>query len=274
MYSMPAVPTESGARRGMLNAFATVMASSNRDRIVCVDMSPVWSWWQSASPRDTDALVFGVPLRPPFPAMLMGGFIQLDATDGLSDASGVGQWRVAFVECQWANDCLYLRQVPLVGENGVRVPEGSGFTVPLSADGMIRDRYLRPCEGRPMMEPSLAESCLCSLAMFHVRNIGTRTVSLPRAIRRRAMKNGIEGPQVYRTLVLKPFSAEAEQGNSRMQTGDRPLHLVRGHFANYTEERKLFGRYAGTFWRPEHEAGNPEIAVIRKTYVMQPNIVT
>ncbi len=46
-----------------------------------------------------------------------------------------------------------------------------------------------------------------------------------------------------------------------------PLHSCRGHFKTYTPERRLFGKYIGTFWFPPHMRGNATVGVVDKEYV-------
>jgi hypothetical protein len=48
--------------------------------------------------------------------------------------------------------------------------------------------------------------------------------------------------------------------------GYRPLHLCRGHFATYSAEKPLFGRYAGTFWKPQHIRGREKYGAVIKEY--------
>lgn len=43
-------------------------------------------------------------------------------------------------------------------------------------------------------------------------------------------------------------------------------HLCRGHFANYTPERPLFGRMTGKFWIPAHTKGSRKSGFIDKGY--------
>jgi hypothetical protein len=49
---------------------------------------------------------------------------------------------------------------------------------------------------------------------------------------------------------------------------DKRYHICRGHFATYTEERKLFGKYVGRYWIPSHARGNIENGSIEKDYVV------
>lgn len=54
---------------------------------------------------------------------------------------------------------------------------------------------------------------------------------------------------------------------------DLPLHLVRGHFAEYTPERPLFGRNGqhGRFWIPAHARGAIENGEVVKDYEIKGN---
>jgi hypothetical protein len=44
------------------------------------------------------------------------------------------------------------------------------------------------------------------------------------------------------------------------------LHIVRGHFAEYTEEAPLFGRVTGRFFRSIHTRGNADLGVKKPDY--------
>ncbi|MBZ0291406.1 MAG: hypothetical protein K8L99_02455 [Anaerolineae bacterium] len=44
------------------------------------------------------------------------------------------------------------------------------------------------------------------------------------------------------------------------------LHIVRGHFAHYTDDAPLFGKYTGTFWIPAHVRGDESLGVVVKDY--------
>jgi len=50
--------------------------------------------------------------------------------------------------------------------------------------------------------------------------------------------------------------------------------LVRGHFATYTQERPLFGRYAGTVFIPAHVRGTPEAGIVIKDYALAETAAT
>ena len=45
-----------------------------------------------------------------------------------------------------------------------------------------------------------------------------------------------------------------------------PHHYCRGHFATYTEEKPLFGKYSGKFWIPAHVRGSVKNGAVVKDY--------
>lgn len=71
-----------------------------------------------------------------------------------------------------------------------------------------------------------------------------------------------------RTLVIGKHNArEVMEREARAASGEgRALHMRRGHLKTYSEERPLFGRYAGEwFWSP-HFAGSAEHGEVVKGY--------
>lgn len=48
-----------------------------------------------------------------------------------------------------------------------------------------------------------------------------------------------------------------------------PLHLVRGHFADYRDGKGLFGKYKDVFWIPDHVRGNAENGIVIKDYEVE-----
>ena len=43
-------------------------------------------------------------------------------------------------------------------------------------------------------------------------------------------------------------------------------HWVRGHYADYTNGKGLFGRLKVRIWIVEHTAGNPELGTVVSSY--------
>ena len=72
-------------------------------------------------------------------------------------------------------------------------------------------------------------------------------------------------PLEYHTIVIDGIGKE-KGGTLGIGTQEQRLHICRGHFSIYTEERKLFGKYTGRYWIPAHVRGNPELGTIEKDY--------
>ena len=73
----------------------------------------------------------------------------------------------------------------------------------------------------------------------------------------------------YRVLAIDPGALRVRRPDSP-PTGRHgvSLHICRGHFATYSAERPLFGKYAGTFWIPQHTRGDPRVGFVEKDYAV------
>ncbi len=49
----------------------------------------------------------------------------------------------------------------------------------------------------------------------------------------------------------------------------QPLHIVRGNYAVYTEDRPMLGHTVGLVWRKAHVKGNPERGVRAHNYLIE-----
>lgn len=72
----------------------------------------------------------------------------------------------------------------------------------------------------------------------------------------------------FKTLNITPEKSGSTRKSQREgeSTEGRSLHICRGHFAHYTDENPLFGKYTGTFWRPDHVRGDAAHGVVEKDY--------
>lgn len=77
-------------------------------------------------------------------------------------------------------------------------------------------------------------------------------------------------PEIKRyTLSINGSSTSRGSGSKQSEFGVMPFHLCRGHFATYTKEKPLFGKYAGKFWIAAHTRGQKERGEIIKDYEVQ-----
>jgi len=71
----------------------------------------------------------------------------------------------------------------------------------------------------------------------------------------------------FHTIDINPSANVLRaEGNVSENGLAKALHICRGHFAHYTTEKPLFGKYTGTFYRPMHVRGNAEKGIAAKDY--------
>jgi hypothetical protein len=86
--------------------------------------------------------------------------------------------------------------------------------------------------------------------------------------RKRARLRGEYAPFEYYVLEINPLSAKSRNDTNESDTTGikHRMHLCRGHFSTYTEEKPLFGKYVGRYWIPSHVRGSAELGLIDKDY--------
>lgn len=71
----------------------------------------------------------------------------------------------------------------------------------------------------------------------------------------------------YHVLDINPMKEVLRtEGGIETNGIKKALHICRGHFATYTEEKPLFGKKAGTFWVPAHTRGDIKHGAVIKDY--------
>jgi hypothetical protein len=106
-----------------------------------------------------------------------------------------------------------------------------------------------------------------AISLLHCKNVGIATTAVPEKVRQKRLKAGREPGVSFKTLVIEPLRAQARREASGGEASSkRAMHIARGSFATYTEEKPLFGRVTGTFWRPAHVRGGRRDARTEKEY--------
>jgi hypothetical protein len=74
----------------------------------------------------------------------------------------------------------------------------------------------------------------------------------------------------YYTLEIDPLRKTLRQEGGAEKTGlKRALHICRGHFKTYTEEKPLFGKRTGTYWWPQTVRGSKARGEVVKDYAVK-----
>jgi hypothetical protein len=112
--------------------------------------------------------------------------------------------------------------------------------------------------------------CLLALTFLNCKNVTVTDNEGKYATRqeRRAAERRNDPPLVtYKTLQIEPMKKVlATEGNIAHNGLAKALHICRGHFATYTEERPLFGKYSGRFYIPAHVRGSADVGIVHKRY--------
>jgi hypothetical protein len=107
------------------------------------------------------------------------------------------------------------------------------------------------------------------LSFCHCKNVAPEEL----AVRQKASwhrRSKVPALKFY-TLNIGPMREVLRtEGRSEEVGLARALHICRGHFANYSEEKPLFGKYSGRFWVPDHVGGRPEAGAVVKNYSVDP----
>ena len=109
---------------------------------------------------------------------------------------------------------------------------------------------------------------LFALSLLHCKNVQVveERDTRSRQQRREDSRKGIQR-FTFKTLIIEPMKTVLSVEGSVEQHGlKKALHICRGHFANYAEDKPLFGKYSGRFWRPSHVRGSAERGAVVKDY--------
>lgn len=123
-------------------------------------------------------------------------------------------------------------------------------------------------QARLSLAPFL-HTALLTISFLHCRNVTLQEVRPPgKPLTNQQRRRGERprAPLSYHVLDIRPMREVLRSQGQESQVGSRKaLHICRGHFAHYGE-RGLFGKYQGTFWRPQHVRGSAERGVQQKDY--------
>lgn len=115
---------------------------------------------------------------------------------------------------------------------------------------------------------ALIHPILLTFSFLHCKNITTGELEDERrpSDRSRDLRAGI--PEVkFKTIEIEPMrKVLATEGGIAQNGLKKALHICRGHFSEYSEEKPLFGKYSGRFWIPAHVRGTTESGQVIKDY--------
>ena len=215
-------------------------------------------------PPDTDATELN---------KLMGGLTGCLGIAGISKSQLQGiisksRW-ILFCD-RWASIC----SKPVFGRP---IWTGMHHFIFVSPEG----NYVEAIHAGPTLHASLAANKNCvdsplhilglGISFCHCKNVGESSVNISTPGRNLSKTEHPHPTVKVYTLkigeIKKTLSTEGDSDNTGVP---RALHICRGHFAHYTEENPLFGKYSGDFWKPDHTRGNAFQGKILKSYSVSP----
>lgn len=129
-------------------------------------------------------------------------------------------------------------------------------------------------EVRSILEISIAEAAQ-KIRLFGVlfklltcKNIITEAIEPPCKVNKKRIRNGKIPLYRYHILKVKPFGSYYSRRFSEAidPQSHNCLHLCRGHFKLFSEDRPLFGKYSGLFWWQPSIRGQNKNGFVDKEY--------
>jgi hypothetical protein len=177
----------------------------------------------------------------------------------------------------------YLNGVVLLAEDYAFLDENGSFLNPQKSR-MASPTLLKDVGGRTAHstisssdEQTAADMAMLSgpimtilnlaISFMHCKNVIVEAQEIPPKLQKKHMKKHGKPKEVYKILRIDPTHTTV-RGKQPTHSSEisKSLHICRGHFRTYTEEKKLFGRLIGSFWIPAHLRGSAEIGEVKKDY--------
>jgi hypothetical protein len=195
---------------------------------------------------------------------------------GVEARRGVSFDEIYPAECRWVAQASAFVETakdlvvgPLV--NWVFVLDGQGRVLreprPYIQGGPIDDPSVLPPQDEISRTNQLAFVPALTISFLHCKNVKLIPDS-PEPKLAKAYQKRHGRPLVrFHTLEIEPMKQTLRREGRSAQTGlRRALHICRGHFADYTEGRGLFGKHHGTYWIDSHVRGRVTEGVVVKDY--------
>ena len=260
-----------------------------------VDVTPIYNQWMA---RDTGMPLYGFKMAPPWDNALLcftnsvGNIYvvhmvtvelrgnertmlenqwQPGDSDDLSPEDDRADHEIVWDEVRWITSAVVFTGG--YHSSGIQVPTAGPllmWKIPVYGNGDMGD--LRWFQLNRVLDKEVFTNAQMTMLMaVDLCNCVNVVVAQPersynRPMRRRLERTGVKFSEIH----VRPIS-KSYQGKGVPLSHGVPLSSVRGHKAEYGINGKglLFGKYAGTFWIPQHARGSAEIGTVEQTYVTE-----
>lgn len=171
-------------------------------------------------------------------------------------------------------DCLFWlkKRRAWFPDGMVMIQRTDGYQIFAGTKGMVN---LPEGHGETVVEENaLHTSARVVLSLLlNCKNIGVETIEPPKSMNRKRARRGELPLLSYNVLKIKKLGSE---GNGKYGPGDglSRVHLCRGHFKYFTEDKPLFGKYTGMYWWQPQVRGNRSKGIVKKRYELDPEDFT
>lgn len=112
------------------------------------------------------------------------------------------------------------------------------------------------------------EIAISALMLLNCKNVATEQVAPPIKLNKNRQRRG--KLPIFDYHILKVIAGKGTSGGSCQGDGTSPrVHLCRGHFKRYTDDKPLLGKHTGLYWWQPHVRGSKEAGVVHKDYSVE-----
>lgn len=153
-----------------------------------------------------------------------------------------------------------------IDENGKPISTCCVFPMIFDAEKVPRSRFAEAealyRESKEMASTSIGCEVfpvMLALQFMHCKNVVLQTHEPPPKLSKARVRRGKKPLLKHHTIEIAPIKTTLQNEGGLAQNGlKKAMHLCRGHFVTYTQDKPLFGRIVGTFWKSAHVRGASE----------------
>ena len=151
-----------------------------------------------------------------------------------------------------------------VNNNGKRMEGFYSFTDPDITKVCREDSLRKDCETIAILYGFLNHLTYFIVSILNCKNVSVEVKKKGEKCYRK------KGEKVYHNIVhIKPLKSNKKYIGEEHHTMDkRAFHIRRGHFADYTKGKGLFGKLNGVFWFDDTLVGNVKNGIVNKEYTV------
>lgn len=146
----------------------------------------------------------------------------------------------------------------------------------LDGDGAVKGSYWQSWPDKEAFPDASAEKPRAKLGWAMLWTMHTFARLNCHNVELAPMKSGAPSPKqikkhgppatVWHEIVVKRIERRTARATTEGEKRELRFHKVRGHYADYTQGRGLFGRWKVRIWVDEHEAGKSELGAVVSSY--------